>query len=327
VKFVLKRLSLVMVVLLAGILAVESLALLATGGPRVASYFVDASVPLTYSLNTGRYVYWHRDRLVQVVVGPDGKRDSGEKRAGATEVWIIGDSQVFGWGLTTGETIASQLQNMLGDSFFVVNAGVPGYGPYSYLNVVRSAPKSALKIVLFTETNDAQDTYSELPYGRVHCGLLVEPRTPWSQLPCWMLKSQTLSLLVDLQNLVEPPRLAPSLNCNPSLRGAASVIHSRLMAIASSLREVENVRLGTIPWDARLYPSRLSDYRPNLSSVSCAWEFPDDLGLVQAARRTGIGELFQPADHHLSANGAKFIAGQIAEQLKLRVEPGDGGRY
>lgn len=307
----------------AAILAIEGVAFLGVyGKPRVAAIFTEAPAPLAYGLEPGRYAYWHRDRQVRVEIGADGRRDSQSTRSASPEVWIIGDSQTFGWGLSSGETIASQLQNLLGDRAVVVNAGVPGYGPFSYLHIAREAPASALKVVLFTETNDGQDAYSGLPYANVHCGLLVEPRTPWSQSPCWVLQSHTLSLLVDLANWLNPPKLAPALNCNPGVRGAGAVIRARLESISASLQQLKNVRMGAIPWDARLLSSRLGGYSPVLERASCAWEFPDDIGIAQAFVSQGgkVEGLFQPADHHLSAAGAGLIARRIAEALQDGME-------
>lgn len=323
-KLSLKRLALSIVTLLAAIVVVEGLALISVHGKsRVAAFFSEAPAPLAYGLKPGLYAYWHRDRLVKVEIGANGMRDAPSSRPDIPEVWIIGDSQAFGWGLSSGETIASRLQILLAERAVVVNAGVPGYGPFSYLYMAREAPAAALKIVLFTETNDGQDAYSVLPYGRVHCGLLVEPGTLWSRNPCWILESHSLSLLVDLQNWLTPPKLAPALNCNPGARGAGAVTRARLEAISLSLKQIKNVRIGTVPWDARFLPSRLGDYSPVLKSVTCGWEFPDDIGIAQAfiAQRGNLDELFQPADHHLSAAGADLIARRIAEVLQEGLEP------
>ena len=45
-------------------------------------------------------------------------------------ILTLGNSCTFGWGLLLKETFAGRLQDILGEAYDVVNAGVPGYSSY-----------------------------------------------------------------------------------------------------------------------------------------------------------------------------------------------------
>lgn len=48
-------------------------------------------------------------------------------------VLALGNSCTFGWGIPSGQTYCDRLQDMLGDSYEVINTGIPGYTSYQGL--------------------------------------------------------------------------------------------------------------------------------------------------------------------------------------------------
>jgi hypothetical protein len=73
----------------------------------------------------------------------------GEKAAGVTRVAVLGDSFVFGSGVTEDETLTRRLAVLLGPSFEVINLGVPGYGTdQELLTLRRFGPRLSPDIVL-----------------------------------------------------------------------------------------------------------------------------------------------------------------------------------
>ena len=295
------------------------------GAARLPAFFRPGPEGQSYTLAPGLYRYWHRDRTVVVEIDADGRRRvPGAPSQAQRTLWLIGDSQVFGWGLDDTETIAARLQARLGLGVKVVNAGVPGHGPMAYVREFHSAPADALKLVVFTETNDGQDAYSAETFGRPHCGILISPDGIGSGMPCWFLRSHLFSTAIDLRNVLAPARLSPPLNCNPTVRSVGRVIETRIHATERVLDAAAGGRAltATVPWDARAAATRLDDYRPRLSRLACEWTFPDHLALAPALSRNGDGDgLFQRQDHHLSAQGADAAARHLAQVLKAMPDP------
>ncbi|MBN8265344.1 MAG: hypothetical protein J0M21_11880, partial [Xanthomonadales bacterium] len=292
---------------------------------RLPAFFKANSEGPGYGLTPGRHRYWHRDRAITVEIEASGfRRVPGAPATAPRTIWLIGDSQVFGWGLDDRETIATRLQALLGPTAKVVNAGMPGYGPVAYTRVIRTAPADAVSVVMFTETNDGQDAFSTETFGMAHCGILVAPEGIGRSLPCWFLRSHLFSTAVDLRNVIAPSQLAPPLNCNPTLRSSSAVIATRIRDTEDVLDKVTAGRAltATVPWDARLEAKRLRDYVPRLNKVACNWHFPDRLGLVpHLTAHSDGGQLFQHQDHHLSARGADAVARHLAARLAARPEP------
>ena len=53
-------------------------------------------------------------------------------------VVALGNSCTFGWGIPDGQTFCDRLQDMLGESFNVINAGIPGYSTYQGMKFLQS---------------------------------------------------------------------------------------------------------------------------------------------------------------------------------------------
>ena len=90
---------------------------------------------------------WQKDLRTNAL----GFRDvaHGEKAAGVTRVFVLGDSFVFGSGVKQDETLTRRLAALLGPSFEVINLGVPGYGTdQALLTLERFGPRLSPDIVL-----------------------------------------------------------------------------------------------------------------------------------------------------------------------------------
>ena len=68
--------------------------------------------------------------------GLRGAEIAAQAPQGVRRVVVVGDSSVYGHGVSDSETFASQLQDRLGDQFEVINAGVPGYSTEQSMNLL-----------------------------------------------------------------------------------------------------------------------------------------------------------------------------------------------
>ncbi len=76
----------------------------------------------------GIYQYRHYDRPITITIQQDGSRGVGSEQTNKEngEIWFIGCSHTFGWGLTDGEELSARVADRL-DKFTVKNFGVIGY--------------------------------------------------------------------------------------------------------------------------------------------------------------------------------------------------------
>ncbi len=125
----------------------------------------------------------HADRLVSTPeyryafrTDTHGMREpvalSAKKRAGEKRVFLIGDSFVFGTGLSDHQTLAEQYAQWLNRSdIAVVNAGASGTGPLQYEHALRrlAIPLGAdMAVVFLFVGNDLENTheaYAVFPYS------------------------------------------------------------------------------------------------------------------------------------------------------------------
>jgi hypothetical protein len=95
----------------------------------------------------------------------------GDLGVADSDVILIGDSHMFGFGLTDDQTLAAQLHRRLSTEQQprnVLSAGVPGYGPGQYYLRLRSLgrlPKNALVVVYINPLNDLVDLSTDIDYG------------------------------------------------------------------------------------------------------------------------------------------------------------------
>jgi len=132
-----------------------------------------------WALQPGHYSYFDTKaaRRVDVSINELGLRNrplSRESEPGVERIMLLGDSFVFGAPLDEDHTISARLQARAGESFEIVNVGVPGYGTGQEYRLVEELQargyRLGRKLVLAFFTNDIQDNlgldYSTM--GRNH---------------------------------------------------------------------------------------------------------------------------------------------------------------
>ncbi len=119
----------------------------AAGGPLVA---IDPELGWRLRENVSHVASdepWQADLATNAL----GFRDFNhpQKALGVTRVAVLGDSFVFGSGVTQDEPVTMRLAALLGPAFEVINLGVPGYGTdQALLTLRRWGPRLSPDVVL-----------------------------------------------------------------------------------------------------------------------------------------------------------------------------------
>lgn len=287
--------------------------------PLVERYFRPLENSAGYGLQQSQqYRYLHNGRPVVVSTDELGRRVvPGAPAEAPMTLWVIGDSQVFGWGLSDSESIPARLQERLGDDWRVVNLGVPGYGPFQYAETLRKVPEHDPAVVIQTEANDFQDAYVFKPQMLSRCGYLVSRSWLGEKIPCFLLSSYALVKITELRVRLAGRLPVPS-GYSPAGQAAARVLRYRIDNLYAPIIETRHgpVIFAAIPWDAAIDPARLSNYQPALPSAQRFVELPDQCGLERRffEHHTGA-ELFQARDSHLSPLGAELVADRLVSAV------------
>ncbi|WP_434628050.1 alginate O-acetyltransferase AlgX-related protein [Chromobacterium sp. CV08] len=305
-------------------LAIALLALSAEGLMRLALGNIDFSPPVfringdSYGLLADQKAKVRQfGRTLSISTDGDGRRITpGAPAAGAPVLHLVGDSQVFGWGLSDQETIAAQMQKMLGGRVRVVNDGVPGYGPLDYIKTLRSIPQQDRVVVLHTEENDAWDAYGLFRHVNVACGYLISSGMEGDALRCALMKSLVLQASLEAwDDFVHYDRPTP-LGFDQRSVVAATVLNARIANLYREQREKRGSRLAftIIPWKARFSPSWLQRYSPPPFTDAAAQPSPfeDDLDMLSYFRGTQQ-PLYLETDAHLAPAGARRVAEKLAQ--------------
>ncbi|AUH51572.1 hypothetical protein CXB49_12455 [Chromobacterium sp. ATCC 53434] len=305
-------------------LAILLLALLAEGLMRLAFGNIDFSPPIfrldgdSYRLLPDQKTQVRQfGRTLSISTDGDGRRITpGAPAAGAPVLHLVGDSQVFGWGLSDQETIAAQMQRMLGKRVRVVNDGVPGYGPLDYIKTLRAIPQRDWVVVLHTEENDAWDAYGLFRHVNVACGYLISSGMEGDALRCALMKSLLLQASLEAwDSFVHYDRPTP-LGFDQRSVVAATVLNAR---IANLYREQQAKRgrhltFTIVPWKARFSPSWLQRYSPPpfIDAARQPSPFEDDLDMLSYFRGAK-SPLYLETDAHLAPAGAQRVAEKLAQ--------------
>jgi hypothetical protein len=295
--------------------------------------------PRRYALSPGATCeMMQAGRSLHITVDADGHRTTPGTPADPRlpTLHLVGDSQVFGQGLSDDETLSYHLQKLFGGGLRVINYGVPGYGPNAYHKILRSLPSEDWVVVVHTEYNDLRDFYSEETPAVARCGYLVPDTRTGNGLPCWLLNARLFQLTSLLAGAARGDHKPLPLNFDPHSTAAARLQIYRLSRLYREEAEARGARLvfALIPWDAALAPSRLAMYSPDLRRPTRTVQVPDDCDIEGRFRRAGsVESLYLPADEHLSPEGAAAAAEAIAEKLRergvaleKRVDEGRDGR-
>lgn len=298
--------------------------------PIAAHCFLRQDDATGYSLAPGcQHRFFQGGRLIDVTTDEQGKRltveaEAGEARSGHSRlpIHVVGDSQVFGWGLSDDESITSQLQVLLGPNYQVVNHGVPGYGPFQYAEVVSSIDTREFVIVLFSIENDLTNTYSARTGMTSRFGYLMREGCLATRLPAWIACSHLYIRSSQAIQSLSEPRLV-SIAYNPFAEIASKTLAYRVNRIQSQIKEErgDKVCFGVIPWDAALCPGRLENYKPRFSEVSQVADINGELGLYATFQAELDPErLFLKNDSHLSGAGARMVAEVLAKNILSNLE-------
>lgn len=120
----------------------------------------------------GRFKTIEFDVVVQT--GSDGFRETVlriEPSEGAEDVWVLGDSFVWGWGVENGEVVTDFLQDELGADFRVENFGINATGTvqqYLLLSRLLEARQPPAHIVMLVFHNDFDDNLDPADGARPH---------------------------------------------------------------------------------------------------------------------------------------------------------------
>lgn len=279
-----------------------------SGSEISARIFAPGNEKLPYILvaNVNQKV-WQYGRSVDIATDSQHDRVTENSKANQKKIHLIGDSQVFGWGLSDRETIASKLQEKVGRDWCVVNHGVPGYGPNDYLECVKNIAKSEPIIVLFSEENDYADLLSPGDRYTAKNGFLLNSSKA-RFLPDWLLNLKIFHLTAVLAARSE--ELAP-MQFDPNRKCCTAVISERLRSIVEEMQSRSEVPLivGWVPWDVSILPDRKLNYRPVLSESEPSFPIRDDLHLRSLFRNSADpAGLFLVNDPHLSPAAASLVA-------------------
>jgi len=347
-------LSLVMAEVVAGIVRHHAF-------PILNLYLEDAALGVRLEPSASTHLRSRTGNVTSVRTNRLGFRgDEWRPAAGGVvrgRVLLLGDSQVFGYGVEEDEALAAQLQAELGPSFEVLSAATPSWGPPELATVLAElAPIYRPEIVVFV-ANVAND-WSEV---KVPNRLRTTARDGWARTVI-ANQDDTVSDFPGRRFLLGKSHLVYALRT--LLRGAPDAAEAALATSATRLvkdlpwlaqpdgenrsrltrvvlRMADTCKpLGCtlvtagLPLDVQVHPSEWQKYRG---------EIPIDVGgtyrllgtllaelhqhglavldLLPALRATSPGA-FQVDDYHLSARGHAAIAHALAPTLRER-RPGD----
>jgi hypothetical protein len=255
-------------------------------------------------------------RTVSVSTDADGHRATpGFVAAPGTllRVHLVGDSQVFGWGLSDDETLATRLQRLLGPGVQVVNHGVPGFGPTDYLNTLAALPATEPVVVVHTEENDTWDAYRIFRNAHATCGYVTTFSADAGALRCAWMNLRLVQYGAELWDRAQRSEHPTPLGFSALSTVAATVLNQRIEAGYADERRKRGVDLifAVVPWKGRLDASwrahSLPSPLPGVATLDSP--FPD---ATQATRLLAAGGSTQPlyldGDSHLSPAGAIRLA-------------------
>ncbi len=102
--------------------------------PHLNLYEADATLGVKLSPNAEMRLKLGNNPTTSIHTNALGFRGGDWPGPAATDVLVVGDSQVFGLGVEDGETFSAQLASLR--KVNVLNAGVPTYGPGEYTALV-----------------------------------------------------------------------------------------------------------------------------------------------------------------------------------------------
>lgn len=259
-------------------------------------------------------------RAVHVSVDTAGHRSTPGAPASLTArvLHVVGDSQVFGWGIADAETLPTHLQQALGAGWRVVNHGVPGYGPWQYRKVLADVPADEVVVLLLTEENDLWDSF-DLGKAGSYCGYMSDGSAARSGLPCALFDARLVQALSSWY--AQTPITPTPLGFTHSSTVAASVASERVARWLASERERRRDKLmvSVVPWRGRFSESFRQAYFPTPDNAQDEAYWPDDCGMRKLFATSGDPlSLYLPGDSHVSAAGSRLLGRCVLDGLRRR---------
>lgn len=261
-------------------------------------------------------------------------------------VLILGDSQMFGYGVPYSESTSAHLETVLGRNSRVLNASVPSWGPSEYLLALSEwVPLHRPRYVLFV-ANAANDWFETVPNIRrttARDGWAARAGTPeesWFPFRSFLLGRSHLVLAIrQLARHLGDPELPPAVAAlrlkkdiaqlrprhrpegfrsplTPSLRTASDAcakLSCQLVAVALPL----DVQVDSSEWrkyrvppeDLAMTEAILEDFIADAQDLRIR-----AVSLLPSLRYAEPGA-FLPDDYHLSPRGHRAVADAIARAL------------
>ena len=256
----------------------------------------------------------------------------------AVRVLLLGDSQMFGYGVDERSGLASQLE--AGGHVTVLDAAVPTWGPPDYVVALRQlAPKYRPRFVLFV-VNAANDWFEPVPNRRrttAHDGWATSFGTPepqWFPFRGYVMGRSHLALgvrqITSYVGDAQPPPTQSAMRLKrdlPMLRQGHSTITPNLKAAVETCAELGceviavalplDVQVSAAEWEKyRSPPIDLTDTEALLTDfVADARELHVQAVNLLAPLRAAEPGAFLDDDYHLSPKGHRAVAAAVAPLL------------
>jgi hypothetical protein len=244
--------------------------------------------------------------------------------AAPLRVHLVGDSQVFGWGLSDDETLAARLQQRLGTSVQVVNHGVPGFGPTDYLATLAGLPATEPVVVVHTEENDTWDAYRIFRNAHATCGYVTTFSAEATALRCAWMNLRLVQFGAELWDRAQRSEHPTPLGFSAQSTVAATVLNQRIASGYADERRQRDADLifAVVPWkgrfDLRWRAHSLPSPRPDVATLDSP--FPDATQATHLlAAGDGAAPLYLDGDSHLSPAGAERLALLLTPLVEARL--------
>ena len=194
---------------------------------------------------------------------------------------------------------------------------IPVAGPNTYLELLERLPLDVIVIVRQSDDTDLIESRPDRPPVFVRCGLFMPNNWHGKRTPCWLTHLYCFQALVRLRRTWGHVPFPVPINFNPVLKARAAELACQLEARYSRHRAERGKRLlfSVIPWEAAIVPHRTSRYRQRVVNPRRYVSMPEDVDLYPHFLRHPDPESLFQSDNHLSAAGARLVAGHLAQAV------------
>lgn len=261
----------------------------------------------------------------------------------AVRVLLLGDSQMFGYGVDEGSAVAAHLER--GGRVSVLNASVPTWGPPDYVIALRGlAPRYRPRFVLFV-ANAANDWFEPVPNRKrttAQDGWATRAGTapaPWFPFRDYLVGRSHLALgvrqLTSYVGDASPPPSQSALRLKSDVRTLRRGSPPHRSTITPNLKAAVDLCAGlgceviavALPLDVQVHAAEWAKYRAAPVDLSETEALLDDFVADARALQVRAVNLLAPLrgaepgaflddDYHLSPKGHRVVADAIAPLLR-----------